>query len=216
MLRPASTLSTWTSTQTAQASLPSKTRSAQASSRIGRGRSEHPSGGLHAYFLRWHDQEHRSWQLPGHHVDFRGDGGYVIAPPSRVVVADGSERGYDLLAVAPHQPRSVDGNTLRKFLDPPRRLAPPSDIPRVPVQTSSPTGLRLDPRAIATGACSGQRAAWPSPTTRSRQPSGFSARQPKAPDSPIGRPRPLSGRRTGSRRDLDRRTLRALPERLRR
>lgn len=88
-----------------------------------------PSGGLHAYFLRWPGQEHRSWQLPGHHVDFRGDGGYVIAPPSRVVVADGSERGYELVALASHQPRSIDGTALRNFLDPPRRHAPPPDLP---------------------------------------------------------------------------------------
>src|SRR5690606_13396029 len=88
-----------------------------------------PSGGLHAYFLRWPGQEHRSWQLPGHHVDFRGDGGYVIAPPSRVVVADGRQRGYELVALASHQPRSIDGTALRNFLDPPRRHAPPPDLP---------------------------------------------------------------------------------------
>ncbi len=55
-----------------------------------------PSGGLHAYFLRWHDHEQRSWQLPGHHLDFRGDGGYVgvrvavvqdraLAPPAGLI-----------------------------------------------------------------------------------------------------------------------------------
>src|SRR5680860_957244 len=54
-----------------------------------------PSGGLHAYFLRWGEDEQRSWQLPGKHVDFRGDGGYVVAPPSRVIGRDGVERGYE-------------------------------------------------------------------------------------------------------------------------
>jgi hypothetical protein len=88
-----------------------------------------PSGGLHAYFLRWHNQEQRSWQLPGHHLDFRGDGGYVIAPPSCVVAADGQEHGYDLVALASHQPRSVNGDALRSFLEPPRRVAPPRDLP---------------------------------------------------------------------------------------
>jgi hypothetical protein len=40
-----------------------------------------PSGGLHAYF-RGSDQ--RNGHLPGHHLDFRSHGGYVVAPPSRV------------------------------------------------------------------------------------------------------------------------------------
>lgn len=43
-----------------------------------------PSGRLHAYFLRLHDREQRSWQLPGHHIDSGGHGGYVVAPPPRV------------------------------------------------------------------------------------------------------------------------------------
>jgi len=35
-----------------------------------------PSTGLHAYFLRDLVTEQRSWQVPGKHLDFRGDGGY--------------------------------------------------------------------------------------------------------------------------------------------
>ena len=38
------------------------------------------------------------------HVDFRGDGGYVIAPPSRIEV-DGAMKTYDVIAVTT-QPRS--------------------------------------------------------------------------------------------------------------
>ena len=45
-----------------------------------------PSGGLHAYFPAIRGVEQRSWQVPGQHIDFRGDGGYVIAPPSRITV----------------------------------------------------------------------------------------------------------------------------------
>lgn len=88
-----------------------------------------PSGGLHAYFIRWFDGEQRSWALPGHHVDFRGDGGYVIAPPSHVVARDGVDRGYELVAVTDHQPRQVNAKSLRQFLDPPKRLGPPPDFP---------------------------------------------------------------------------------------
>ena len=54
-----------------------------------------PSGGLHAYYPAMLDHEQRSWQVPSAHIDFRGDGGYVIAPPSRIVV-DGSERRYEV------------------------------------------------------------------------------------------------------------------------
>ena len=40
-----------------------------------------PSGGLHAYFA---GTDQRSGKLPAQHVDFRAQGGYVVAPPSRV------------------------------------------------------------------------------------------------------------------------------------
>jgi len=82
-----------------------------------------PSGGLHAYYPASLNQEHRSWQVPSAHVDFRGDGGYVIAPPSRIDVG-GVVRKYDVIAVA-HQPaRSLDSVKLRQFLEPPRPTPP--------------------------------------------------------------------------------------------
>jgi hypothetical protein len=95
-----------------------------------------PSSGLHAYFLRTSATEQRSWQVPGKHVDFRGDGGYIVLPPSRVAQADGSLRGYDLIAVAQHQPRPVDAARLRGFLDPPRPMRSPANMP--------PVGARRD------------------------------------------------------------------------
>lgn len=87
-----------------------------------------PSLGLHAYFLRGDVDEQRSWQVPSQHVDFRGDGGYVIVPPSRVTV-DGVSRGYGLIAVAQHKPAPVNARGLRAFLDPPRAMRPPADAP---------------------------------------------------------------------------------------
>jgi hypothetical protein len=89
-----------------------------------------PSGGLHVYFLRSPEvSEQRSWQVPGQHVDFRGDGGYIIAPPSRVRSAGGEVRGYDVIMVAQHRPEPVDAVGLRKFLDPPRLYVVPDSAP---------------------------------------------------------------------------------------
>ena len=89
-----------------------------------------PSGGLHAYYPNVRGQEQRSWQVPAAHVDFRGDGGYVIAPPSRVA-SDGTQRSYDVIAVATHPPKPVDAVALRRFLEPPRpaRIPPPPGMP---------------------------------------------------------------------------------------
>jgi hypothetical protein len=89
-----------------------------------------PSGGLHAYYLRTPEMEQqRSWQVPGQHVDFRGDGGYVIVPPSRVETAGGEVRGYRVIVVAQHHPEPVDAVGLRKFLDPPRLHVVPDSAP---------------------------------------------------------------------------------------
>jgi hypothetical protein len=40
-----------------------------------------PSGGMHAYFT---GSLQRNGHLPGHHLDFRSAGGYVLAPPSAI------------------------------------------------------------------------------------------------------------------------------------
>jgi hypothetical protein len=40
-----------------------------------------PSGGMHFYFL---GSDQRCGQLPAHHIDFRSQGGYVVAPPTQV------------------------------------------------------------------------------------------------------------------------------------
>jgi hypothetical protein len=89
-----------------------------------------PSGGLHAYYrCNPEGEQQRSWQVPGQHVDFRGDGGYIIAPPSQVETADGEVRSYEVVAVAQHQPEPVDAVGLRKFLDPPRLHVVPDSAP---------------------------------------------------------------------------------------
>lgn len=89
-----------------------------------------PSGGLHAYFLRTAATQQRSWQIPSQHIDFRGDGGYIIVPPSRVTGDDDVTRSYQHISMAEHhRPRPVDASGLRGFLDPPRPMRPPSDVP---------------------------------------------------------------------------------------
>ncbi len=104
-----------TCTRAAAATQRSSGPDPRASSRDGRGWCE-PRRRLHAYYLRTSASEQRSWQVPGKHVDFRGDGGYIVLPPSRVTQLDGSQRKYKLIAVAQHQPRPLDAAGLRAFL----------------------------------------------------------------------------------------------------
>ena len=41
-----------------------------------------PTGGMHAYYPATPGSEQRSWQAARAGIDFRGDGGYIIVPPS--------------------------------------------------------------------------------------------------------------------------------------
>ena len=82
-----------------------------------------PTGGVHAYFPATFGTEQRSWQAASAGVDFRGDGGYIIAPPSRRTI-DGTVRRYEITDLAAHSIRPVDAARLRDFLDP--RPAPPT------------------------------------------------------------------------------------------
>lgn len=87
-----------------------------------------PSGGLHIYFPVEPEREQSSWQAPRAHIDFRGAGGYIVAPPSRVKQPDGSTGIYGLRAAGITTAVPVDAAALREFLDPrpplPRRDAP--------------------------------------------------------------------------------------------
>jgi Bifunctional DNA primase/polymerase, N-terminal len=68
-----------------------------------------PSGGLHAYFT---GTEQGNGRLPGHHLDFRSRGGYIVAPPSHV-----GGRPYELLRHQQGQAR-LDWATVTRLLDP--------------------------------------------------------------------------------------------------
>lgn len=76
-----------------------------------------PTGGAHAYFPATPGVEQRSWQAAGAGVDFRGDGGYIIAPPSRRTI-DGTVRRYEITGLAANSIGPVDAARLRDFLDP--------------------------------------------------------------------------------------------------
>jgi Bifunctional DNA primase/polymerase, N-terminal len=75
-----------------------------------------PSGGLHLYFA---GTDQPNGVLRGHHVDFRGRGGYVLAPPSVVhgkpYVLEDHRAGTGRFSWA----------AARAVIDPPRPLPPP-------------------------------------------------------------------------------------------
>lgn len=76
-----------------------------------------PSGGAHVYFPADPDRPQPSWQAARAHIDFRGDGGYVIAPPS-VVTTDDRRAGYVLAGGADRSAAPIEATALRDFLDP--------------------------------------------------------------------------------------------------
>ncbi|MDO5681363.1 MAG: bifunctional DNA primase/polymerase [Propionibacteriaceae bacterium] len=76
-----------------------------------------PTGGAHAYFLATPGTEQRSWQAANAGVDFRGDGGYIIAPPSRRII-DGTVNHYAIADISAGTVAPVDAAGLRDFLDP--------------------------------------------------------------------------------------------------
>ncbi len=88
-----------------------------------------PSGGMHLYYPVIDAAEQRSWQSASSGIDFRGDGGYIIIPPSSRMIGARLER-YAVERVNHGLTRSLEADRLREFLDPrpdrPRRT-PTSD-----------------------------------------------------------------------------------------
>ncbi|MEA5052603.1 MAG: bifunctional DNA primase/polymerase [Propionicimonas sp.] len=96
-----------------------------------------PSGGVHAYYPADPDRPQPSWQAPPARVDFRGEGGYVVAPPSIVTTGD-LRVSYALIGGRQPQVAPVDALALRNLLDPrpepaarPRAVATPPDAERL-------------------------------------------------------------------------------------
>jgi len=76
-----------------------------------------PSGGMHVYFAAIADRPQRCWQAANAHIDFRGDGGYVIVPPS-TLATDNGRAGYRLYSLSAADSKPVDAVALRRFIDP--------------------------------------------------------------------------------------------------
>ena len=77
-----------------------------------------PTDGLHAYYPANPGTEQRSWQSARAGIDFRGDGGYIIVPPSSRII-EGQRCIYRLEQVTHDQAQSLDAGRLHRFLDPP-------------------------------------------------------------------------------------------------
>jgi Bifunctional DNA primase/polymerase, N-terminal len=74
-----------------------------------------PAGGMHAYFT---GSDQHNGRLPSHHLDFRSQGGYILAPPSQV---DG--KPY-LLIARPGGHNALDWAAVTRLLEPQRHQQP--------------------------------------------------------------------------------------------
>ncbi len=76
-----------------------------------------PAGGMHAYFT---GSDQHNGRLPGHHLDFRSQGGYILAPPSEV-----GNKPYRLIKkLSGHS--SLDWAAVTALLEPQRHQQPPA------------------------------------------------------------------------------------------
>jgi hypothetical protein len=85
-----------------------------------------PSGGLH---LHYPGTTQRNGSLPRHHLDFRGQGGYVLLPPSVRKTKSYDDRcrlvhSYQIVAEQPGPGRALDWGRIRALLDPPPSPSP--------------------------------------------------------------------------------------------
>ena len=97
-----------------------------------------PSGGMHAYYPATPSKDQRSWQAARAGVDFRGDGGYILVPPS-MVSPNGAAVDYRVRQINTEPSATLDSDRLRDFLDPRPTLPPRTgddvqqsvDVPRL-------------------------------------------------------------------------------------
>jgi hypothetical protein len=78
-----------------------------------------PSRGIHLYYA---GTDQRSGAIRGQHLDFRSQGGYIVAPPSRH-----GDAGYEVVQHSPTTGRTVSWRAIQEHLQPqasPERAAP--------------------------------------------------------------------------------------------
>ena len=108
----------------------------------------HPSGGLHVYYA---GSGQRNGKLARHHLDFRGAGGYVLAPPSRV---HGRPMSCRITGAKP--PGGSTGRRSPGCWARPRR--PPGRAPgRAVISAASPRGWPRSPKEPQRRAVLGRR-----------------------------------------------------------
>ncbi len=69
-----------------------------------------PSGGMHLFY---EGTEQRSGRLPEQHLDFRSQGGYIVAPPSRT-----PQGSYEVVKHSPATGATVSWDAITKHLNP--------------------------------------------------------------------------------------------------
>ncbi len=98
-----------------------------------------PSGGMHVFYPTARGRPQPSWQATSVCVDFRGEGGYVIVPPSIGMTANGARAAYTLVGARRPAPAPIDAKALRDLLEPPSERL----LVRAPVVKGSPDAGRL-------------------------------------------------------------------------
>ena len=74
-----------------------------------------PAGGMHAYFT---GTDQHNGRLPSHHLDFRSQGGYILAPPSQI-----NGHPYQLIKkLGGHG--ALDWDAVARLLEPQRQQRP--------------------------------------------------------------------------------------------
>lgn len=96
-----------------------------------------PSGGTHAYYPSTPGEVQPCWQAARAGIDFRGDGGYIVVPPSSLIV-EGAPQKYRVAAANPGPASTIDARQLRDVLDP--RPAPQASSTRAGVAPSVDAG----------------------------------------------------------------------------